>query len=445
VSLGSQVAVDVVPPASAETVVWRLEGVLKLTVVVKATLTIVHDGVMELAKARPVLECDVHHDKTSLSSLSIAHDIAPHLPDAGIVVLGHAYAPPGQPTQALTARFAVIGEGGRVDKSVHVYGDRTPDRPRQPEPFQKMPLLYERSVASERDNPVGITSKSGHLPNLVDPHRATHPGGFGGVSRYWPVRRSLRGSVPRRLLEGVMPDIPSGFDWGYFHAAPADQRMPYLKGDEWLVLDRLHPVLSRVHSRLPGIEARARFWSPGEAPREVMMSADTLLIDVDRQVCHLVWRGRIGPLTDEALRSLRVEAGVQTSTRALIWPEDVGATRKSAVREPALEEMSPDSGTELLPTEVAPSPMTKPSAPPPVARLRTVPPPALIPLPSEVPPSSSSSVAPPPDELTEVLQAPTTLPGPAGLPLDMTEIQVEVQDAGPAQGGTDETLRSEED
>lgn len=469
-SLGPQVPVEVVPPASAETVAWRLEGVLKLTVVVKATLTIVHEGVMELAKARPVMERDVHHDQTSLSSLSIAHDIAPHLPDAGIIVLGHAYAPPGQPLPALTARFAVIGEAGRVDKSVHVYGDRTPDRPRQPEPFQKMPLLYERAVASEEENPVGITAKSGRLPNLVDPTHAGRPGGFGGVSRYWPVRRTLRGRVSRRVLEGAMPDIPSGFDWSYFHAAPRDQRMPYLRGDEWLVLDRLHATLPRVSSRLPGISARARFWAPGDEPREVMMSADTMLVDVDRQVCHLVWRGRIGPLTDDALGSLHVEAGLETADRKLVWPETAAATvagpaatlasegaATSTFRdEPSLDDLSPDSQTAMLPTEVGPSPVAESTsskaqphplsstlsygAPPPVAPLRTVPPPAHIPLPSQVPPSSSSSIAPAGDELTEVLPAPSTLPGPGRLP-DVEPVEAATKPRDPA----DETLRSEED
>jgi hypothetical protein len=86
--------------------------------------------------------------------------------------------------------------------------------------------------------------------------------------------------------------------WAYYQAAPPDQQIEYLRGDEWLVLDGLHPTLSRVQTRLASVRGAARVSgtqagasAPFETPVELV--CDTLAIDGDRQTFSLVWRGRV--------------------------------------------------------------------------------------------------------------------------------------------------------
>src|SRR5262249_47275777 len=148
------------------------------------------------------------------------------------VFTGHAYAPPERPARVSTVRLAVVGDAGALlDKRLLVEDTA---------PFERMPIVYERAAAGLdlQDNPVA----SGGEPNILDPARPDHPAGLGPISRIWPVRRRLLGDTPRRLLELPIAEIPDGFDWSYFQAAPPDQRIPLLRGDEWIVLEGLHPT-----------------------------------------------------------------------------------------------------------------------------------------------------------------------------------------------------------
>jgi hypothetical protein len=112
-------------------------------------------------------------------------------------------------------------------------------------------------------------------------------------------------------VEATSPELPQGFNWRYFQAAPGDQQLDYLRGDEWLVLDGMDPEQRRIHTRLPHVTARAESWmsgATGPGPRRgIELHADTLVIDVDRMACSLVWRGRL------VLDSLAVAASLRMS------------------------------------------------------------------------------------------------------------------------------------
>src|SRR5262249_54100222 len=140
-----------------------------------------------------------------------------------------------------------------------------------------------------------------------DPAQAA---GFGPISRRWPARRRLAAALDPGSLDGPAPVLGADVDWRYFQAAPEDQRVDFLRGDERLVLEGLHPELPRRDCRLPG--ARARAWLYGATPdlrtgKEIEMRLDTLGIDVDQAACTLVWRGSTA-VPAEALRSLEVRS-----------------------------------------------------------------------------------------------------------------------------------------
>ena len=127
--------------------------------------------------------------------------------------------------------------------------------------FQRKPIIYEHAFggAGVVDNPLGVGETPGDgVPTLFDPRDPRRPAGFGPIARAWPARKRLLGATPRRALEGPVAEIPSPFDWSYFQAAPVDQRTDFLGGDEWIVLEGLHPALPLLRTRLPGVRGMAR-------------------------------------------------------------------------------------------------------------------------------------------------------------------------------------------
>jgi hypothetical protein len=316
-------------PLACGSVLFRHRGHLRVTVIAKATFALVPDGIATLASPAAIVVEDVHVDEDLSGSLQAASDLAPHRPRVDVTLVGHACAV-GRAAPATVARLAIFRERALIDKTLHVYGDRahpgggivpTPDAVR---PFDRMPLTYERAHAS-RDDPSGTENPVGTAePNLVDPRDPKKPACFGPISPDWPSRRRLLATVDRRALEASVAEIPDDFDWRYFQAAPPDQQLDVLRGDEWIVLDGLHPTLPRVQTRLPSVVAAARVQAAGTSrhgAEPLTLVADTLAIDGDRQTCEVVWRGSL-PLAggEAALAMLRILVGLEVPGQPLAWP-----------------------------------------------------------------------------------------------------------------------------
>jgi uncharacterized protein YjbI with pentapeptide repeats len=157
---------------------------------------------------------------------------------------------------------------------------------------------------------VGPDGLSRHpLPNLEDPaapvtspHDRPEPAGFGPLSASWALRRSRLGTYGEDYVERRWPWFPEDFDWHYFNAAPpALQKEGYLRGDEPLVLENLHPDHPRYVASLPGLRVRCFVTRPGEGEErfdEVEMRLDSLWVDADAERLVLLWRGWT-PVADE--------------------------------------------------------------------------------------------------------------------------------------------------
>ena len=296
------------------------------TIIVKATFRLVHDAPAQLVNPLDVVRVD-HCCPTG--SLEEAAETAPYIPNVGVILSGHACAPQGRPIASAAVHLGLVGAGARrsVDKTLHVFGDRSRVGDGAVQLFERMPLVYERACGGP-DNPVGVAFGSAVLPNVVDavdPHR---PGGFGPIASHWPTRRRLLGSVAPTVLETSIPELPAGFDWRYFQAAPANQQLDALHGGEWIVLDGLHPALPRVQTRLPDAVARVE-WSiataQGSGPvRPIAVYADTLVIDTERLSCSVVWRGRVAIERPDTLSAISVSAGVENPKPPTLTPS--GAT-----------------------------------------------------------------------------------------------------------------------
>ncbi len=334
------VQIVAVGPVACGSRLWRRGGVLRASIFVKVTFGLVPEGVAEIAPPDDLIDTDrlappvVRSPDTPAHALASANETAPYLASAGVVVVGaNAHAPLGLPTPAMAVRFALYrDEVSLVDKLLHVFGDRTQSAP-TPAAMRSMPLGYERAWGGVGvdDNPVGVgAAMGGPLPNVVDPSDPRRPAGFGPLSPGWGARaRPRRGAATTIDERGVLA-LADDHDFRSENPAPPDQQTEFFRGDEWIVLDGMHPTRARFRSRLPGARARARFaldvpWKSGP-PRPLDLEADLLVIDAERLTASLVFRGQL-PLDDvDGVSKLRVSVGLELPSAPVAWPAEPPAT-----------------------------------------------------------------------------------------------------------------------
>ncbi len=184
-----------------------------------------------------------------------------------------------------------------------------------------MELRYDNSFGGEgfKKNPVGkgltkVEIKTGDnlvaLPNILhfgekitSQSTKLEPAGFGPYNLMWPQRYSKIGTYKGNYLKERWPWFAKDFDWGFFNSAPYDMQVSgYLKGNENLYFENLHPVHSNYHSKLPGIRIRCfkdenvekKSVTSHEKVKkfeEIKMNLDTLWVDMENEKLILVWRG----------------------------------------------------------------------------------------------------------------------------------------------------------
>jgi len=301
--------------ASCGALLWRGGGPLWVSVIVKSTFRLIPGGPAELIDPVEI----VRSERLGATGFVEAADEAiPFLPNAAVLLVGSACAIGGQPTPSATVRLGVAADRALLDKTLYVYGDRTGPAA-GPAPYLRMPISYDRAYGgpSVPENPVGTGAERGSkVPNIVVPGNDGRPGGFGPIAQTWSARRHLLGSIDPATLHAQMPEVPGGFDCRYFNPAPLDQQVERLRGDEWIVLDGMHPAHTRVQTRLPAARARAERYAAGTANVAVDMRADMLLIDAENMICSVVWRGRF---TATGLDDIRVAAGIELPGQPLVF------------------------------------------------------------------------------------------------------------------------------
>jgi hypothetical protein len=243
------------------------EGAEVWLVAVKCTFDIRPDGTTAVAaKQPPVLRVPEFHGEPGQSSIKYESDLVQTKTTTDIILVGHAYAPGGRPVTELDVGFRV----GPVRKVLRVTGDRTwqPMGISTPQPFVKMPLVYERAFGGvdvkssrpDRDwdwrNPVGtgfavardnLTGRA--LPNVEYPSEAVsawndrpRPAGFGVVAGNWQPRVRLAGTYGDEWMKTRQPLLPQDFDDRFHQCAPPDQQPPaFLRGGEPVVTHGLTP------------------------------------------------------------------------------------------------------------------------------------------------------------------------------------------------------------
>jgi hypothetical protein len=314
-------AITATGSCAGATLAFRVGGQLRVTAVVKATFALAPDRPMVLVDPDPIVRTDEHRRPDPSSSLAAASDLVPYRPRTDVLLQGHAHAPLARPARSMMVRLMMArGRSVVLDKRLAVRGPlELSGQAREPSPFSTMLLAWELSVGTP-DNPAGISEGPRRWPHILDPWRHDRAAGFGPVSPRWPSRRHLLG-MNDSALDAPIPELPGGFAWAYFNAAPEDQRLDFLHGDEWIVLEGMHSQILRMQSCLPRVRASARVVGPPLLDAQpIPLEADTLLIDTDRQRCSIVWRGSFPVAREADLATLRVFAGVETAECPLALP-----------------------------------------------------------------------------------------------------------------------------
>lgn len=288
------VAVTSLGPVSTATVVWRSRGRLSVTVAVKATFAIAPEARMTAMAPDPIAPGE--QSDPSGRGLRAAGDLAPYLRHADVLLTGHAEVPPTFSAPELPIWLAVVRDGAmRIDKRL------------------------------ELDASARVGGARAHV----------HIDGMGPLSREWPKRSQLLGGADPRRLHGTDIDVPDGFDWTYFQAAPGDQRMDPLQGDEWVVLGGIVMRRPKLRTQLPEARAVARLYRRAHpSPRTaepIQLLADTLQIDADRHCVSIVWRGHASAEQAE-LGALHIVASVELPGQHVAWVDPFAGTSAQTAR-----------------------------------------------------------------------------------------------------------------
>jgi len=317
-----------------------------LTFIIKGTFDLVYGGVATMAEEQLFPTGDELHpdDDEGSGSVFYESDFAYYKPRADLLLSGKCHTPGGKPVQACKVSFGV----GQKLKTLGIFGDRYWNQLTRtisdPEPFTQMDLRYENSFGGEgfKKNPVGkgfkkVKNTDGStkwpLPNIEDlkhlidsPGSQPDPAGFGPIRNLWHQRYSKLGTYKGNWLKDRWPWLPTDFDWGHFNAAPDDMQVKgYLKGDETLFFENLHPQKSIFQSQLPSIKPRlfTNKKDPTDRRRSIFiepsLNLDTLWVDMEAEKIVLIWRGVVEVLSEDYEEILHV----------FIVDENLGETPKS--------------------------------------------------------------------------------------------------------------------
>jgi hypothetical protein len=207
-----------------------------------------------------------------------------------------------------------------------------------PEPFETMPLVYERAYGGvheteaedetslgEECNPVGRgfrgereaeEAEGQPLPNIEDPRNLIErwgetatPQGFGFVAPYWLPRRDHAGTYDETWQKTRAPYLPEDFDCRFFNAAHPELILDgHLKGGEPIQVVGATPE-GRLRFRVPACRFDLKVRVAGKT-EDLPVNLETVLIEPDEERLCLTWRGAL-PCDKKALKVEEIAVGLQ--------------------------------------------------------------------------------------------------------------------------------------
>lgn len=253
-------------------------------VAVRGTFALSLNGTLNIAEVQnEVCLAPKYIGDPGQSSLLYESDLQHTKLQTDVIVHGHAYAPAGK----YVSQTDVGIKAGNIFKKLRVFGDRSWKsgffgmKASRPEPFDKMPIVYERAFGGwdqraenpkkhswEPKNPVGtgFAVEANHLagqklPNIEYPDRLItswkqrpDPAGFGPIAGHWQSRLQYAGTYDQKWQDDKQPLLPDDFDERFHQCAPFDQQATgYLQGGEQVEIFNLTPQ-GHLKFRLPVVK-----------------------------------------------------------------------------------------------------------------------------------------------------------------------------------------------
>ena len=261
---------------------------------------------------------DLMIDDDPSLGLGYASDFVPFKPVADFSAIGTAYPP-----KRAEAHFPVRMRVGDREQELKAFGPwkwqsagmGMTEKPGPSGPPVPVPITYANAWGGLNYplNPLGCgrEGERTHLLEFPDAYITNRqfmsgPAVLAPMPPDSPLRQSKLGSYGKEWLEKRWPWLPADFDYSYFNAAHPKRWMEgYLRGDESLRFENMHPQHPVYESRLPGLRARCFVtqttnWKVGLKPEEaqtsfheVPMVLDTVWVDMEQEKLVLIWRGSI--------------------------------------------------------------------------------------------------------------------------------------------------------
>lgn len=307
-------------------------GIDTLYVVLKATFELTETPVLS-PQQLPIQQQDSFYGELNHSSLQYPSEAHLSKPATDIMVLGHVWAPDQTEVTELDAGLRIADQ---LRCPIKVFGDRIwqSGEISEPQPFLKIPLLYERAYggrdphdSTEIDprNPVGrgfvlppkmievsriksffkkpkmdLQSFEGvPLPNLENPHQLIRritdrpkPMNLGAVLPAWQPRKDYAGTLDQDWQTQRAPYLPKDFDSRFFNLAHPQLIYPgFLQGGEIIELYNLSQA-GHINFKLPQLKPDIQVHLRNKK-HSIAANIETLLIEPDEQRFSLTWRAQL--------------------------------------------------------------------------------------------------------------------------------------------------------
>ena len=315
----------------------------RLVVIVKATLELSPDGVLDVApkaRRRGIRMADVPWGEPEKSSILFPADLCVRKPGTDVIVVAKAYAPGGKPVPTFDAAVQV----GPLRKLVRLFGLRVWQKAGEglspPRPVGEVEMRYDLAwggidvsdpakIVEEARNPVGLgVSRDPDAlthqpaPSIEDPtepiltaRTRPRPAGLGAIGRHWEPRRKYVGTYDARWLEERAPLPPlDQDDRVHLCATPELVAVPPLLGGEEVALLNLVPGGGATTFRLPRIAVEIAFHVKDRPVEPCRPHLDTVLID-------LLERSPPQPITVEYVWRASVKAPRRTKDARVVVRE----------------------------------------------------------------------------------------------------------------------------
>lgn len=283
--------INTTPYAAASAVVYDLEGFDLAVTAVKAAFAIPENGRVAAPPAEtqvPVYPGDIYEGEPHNPSFRYPSDLIPGKAGTDVGLWGTVYSPSGNPVKTLSASV----RAGSLFKEILVFGDRfwtkSLIRPgytvSDPQPFSRMPLVWERAfggrsrgpsgeVVAFMENPLGtgFVGKDhplggNRLPNFEDPENRIKTQGktfspvlFGFAPPFAAHRLPFAGTHDEAWAQNRRPLYPVDTDPRFFNCAPPGlAAQGFLTGGEKVTLTHLSPDGTRSF-HLPRLDIRVTF------------------------------------------------------------------------------------------------------------------------------------------------------------------------------------------